>query len=225
MSTTTLQIKRTLSQALLLAGIYISGSAVQATPAGIDSFSATTQTRQAQGAQSSNPRPGVGAAALSMTSQPSPALAWFEKFDALQQKYSPSSADKVILVRPLMQESERVHQWIETASKIAKNYKLLSQSLKALPVPAGMNDIKEYRNLTADWYDDAASVYIDLIKPRPPAKTIEELQDSINTVKKKSDGLSSTIANLKEMDLSLRRNYKVHLAMQDDALQQYVKSK
>jgi hypothetical protein len=225
MSTTTTTIKRTFFQGIIITGLCLSASAVQATPRAIDSFSSNTRPLSSASAQTGKQKPAVGAAALSMTSDPSPALTWFEKFDALQQKYRPSDSDKVILVRPLMQEAERVRQWIETASKVAKNYKILAKSLKALPTPAGMNDIKEYSNLTADWYDDAASVYVDLIKPRRPAKTIEELQDSLNTIKKKSDSLSSTIANLRQMDFSLRRNYKVHLAMQDDALQQYVRSK
>lgn len=225
MSTARISMKQKLSQSIAIIGIFISGSAVQAAPGGIDFFGTNTQTRSSASAQPSSQRQTVGAGALSMTSEQGPALAWFEKFDALQQKYRPSDADKVILVRPLMQEAERVRQWIETANKVAKNYQILSKSLKILPTPAGMNDIKEYRNLTAEWYEDAASVYVDLTKPRPPAKTIEELQESLNAVKKKSESLSSTIANLREMDLSLRRNYKVHLAMQDDALQQYVRSK
>ncbi len=218
-------IKTIFTQGIIITGLCLSGSAVEATPRAIDSFSSNTRPLSSASAQTGSQKPAVGAAAQSMASDQTPALAWFEKFDALQQKYRPSDSDKVILVRPLMQEAERVRQWKETANKVAQNYRILAKSLRALPAPAGMNDIKEYSNLTSDWYEDAASVYVDLIRPRRPAKTIEELQDSVNTIKKKSDSLSSTIANLRQMDFSLRRNYKVHLAMQDDALQQFVRGK
>jgi uncharacterized protein YukE len=221
MSTAMITIQRTTIRGIIITALCLTGSSAQAAPRGTDLFSATPQTQSSGIGQTQ----AVGTAPLSMTSAKSPALVWFEKFDALRQKYRASDSDKVILVRPLMQEAERVQQWIETAKKIANNYSTLAKSLKNLPTPAGMNDIKEYRNLTADWYEDAASVYVDLIKPRPAAKTIEELQDSVNVVKKKSESLSSTIADLKSMDLALRRNYKVHLAMQDDSLQKYVKSK
>jgi hypothetical protein len=222
--TTRTKTKARFIQPLMVVALLLGGTSAQATPPAIDFFGANS-TPSSKNPLGNGQKQQVGAAPLSMNSNDSPALVWFEKFDSLQQKYRPTDADKVILVRPLMQEAERVQQWIETANKVAKNYTLLAKSLKNLPTPPGMNDIKEYRNLTADWYEDAATVYVDLIKPRPPAKTIEELQGSLNTIKKKSESLSSTIANLRAMDLSLRRNYKVHLAVQDDALQQYVRSK
>lgn len=154
-----------------------------------------------------------------------PAATWFEKFDQLRDQYHPSDGDKVILTRPLMQQAERVQQWTNTASKVSKNYTLLAKAIRNIPVPAGLPDIKEYRDLTADWYQDAAGVYQDLIRPRRPAKTIEDLEDELIAVKKHSESLANNIANLKAMDRSLRQQYHIDLAPQDDAIQQFVRSR
>ena len=52
----------------------------------------------------------------------------------------------------------------------------------------------------ADWYQDASGVYADLIRPRPPAHTIEDLQEQLEVVKKRSESLADNIASLKAMD-------------------------
>lgn len=193
--------------------------AAQATPA-TDIFSVTTPKSNPSQNQSA-----IGAGSLSMISGKSPVVDWFEKFDALRAQYRPTPADRVILTRPLMQEVERVKQWTATAAKVAKNYTTLAKTLRSLPVPPGLTDVKQYRDLTADWYQDSAAVYADLIRPRTPAKTIEELQGQLDEVKKRSENLAATIGTLNNMDQELRKHYKVHLAVQDDALQQYVKGK
>jgi hypothetical protein len=150
---------------------------------------------------------------------------WFSKYDQFRDQYRPSEKDKVILTRPLMQEAERVQQWTNTASTVAKKYFLAAKSIRALNVPSGMTDVKEYRDLMADWYEDAASVYQDLIRPRPPAKTIEDLHEQLDAIKKRSEGLANNIGNLKNMDRELRQHYHVQPALQDDAVQQFARSK
>lgn len=147
---------------------------------------------------------------------------WFESFDDAVASHKPSAADRVIMSRPFNQQAERVQQWIETASTVAKNYRQLSRVLRTMTVPAAMPGVAEYRDLAADWYADAASVYEDLIRPRRPSRTMEELEEAINQIKERASSLSQTNANLKAMDMSLRRTYRVHLAKHEDALQQYV---
>ena len=77
----------------------------------------------------------------------------------------------------------------------------------------------------ADWYQDAAGVYEELIRPRPPARTIEDLQEQLEVVKKRSESLADNIASLKAMDRSLRQQYNVQPALQDDVIQQFARSK
>jgi len=208
---------------LLIAGVW--PSFASAAPHGTDLFSIMTPSQQGTKSTNASDKQAVGAGALSMMSDRTPIVEWFEKFDQLRAKYRPTPADRVILTRPLMQEEERVKQWSAVANKVAKNYTLLAKSLRDLPTPPALADVKQYRDLTADWYHDAAIIYDDLIRPRQPAKTIEQLEGELNEVKKRSENLAATIATLNAMDQDLRKQYKVHLAIQDDALQQYVKSK
>lgn len=150
---------------------------------------------------------------------------WFAKYDQLRDQYRPTQGDKALLTRPLMQQAERVQQWTSTANKVSKNYKQLSKTIRSLTVPVGATDLKEYRDLMADWYSDAADVYRDLVRPRPAAKTIEDLQEQLDAVKKRSEGLANNISNLKNMDRDLRQHYNVQQALQDDVIQQFVRSK
>ncbi|HEY9871189.1 MAG TPA: hypothetical protein V6D08_18640 [Candidatus Obscuribacterales bacterium] len=150
---------------------------------------------------------------------------WFEAFDDKIASHRPSAADHVILGRQFKQEAERVQQWIETASRVARNYRELAKQLRAMPVPNTLQGVKDYRDLTADWYDDAAAIYEDLIRPRQRCQTMEDLEESVNRIKERAQSLHQTNLNLKAMDLSLRKTYKVHLARHEDALQQYVRSR
>lgn len=196
----------------------------EAAPAGMDIFSATAG--KGSKPQSINPahpaNSKVGANASPLISASTSVTSWFENFDQLRDKYRPTAADRVIIERPLMQEEERVKQWTATANKISKNYMLLASALQKMTIPNGAKDLKEYRDLSADWYRDAAMVYDDLIRPREAAKTIEELKRQLDEVQSRSNSLGSTIANLNAMDAELRKQYKVHASSQDDALQQFI---
>ncbi len=216
-----LKMVGTMIAAGLAAGIVCASPAHAAKPT-IDYFSA---------GKTSGKAPASNFAAASQGSFPgnsnsaSATVKWFEKFDETVFSHKATEADRVILSRPFNQEAERVQQWTETASNVAKRYRVLAQSLKSMTVPGNMPGVKEYRDLTADWYSDAADIYEELIKPRPAAKTMEELDAAINDIKDRSHSLAQTNNNLKSMDMSLRRTYKVHLPRCDDALQQYVRSK
>jgi hypothetical protein len=140
----------------------------------------------------------------------SAATIWFKQYDELVKRYRPTPADRVILSRPLMQEEERVHQWTNTASKISKNYLQFTKTLKQVPLPAELSDVHEYRDLTIDWYHDAALIFDEMIRPRAPAKTIEELQRQLDQVKNRSETLASTMSSLSAMDHDLRKRYNIN---------------
>ena len=150
---------------------------------------------------------------------------WFESMDDLVSKRKPSDADRVILSRSFKQEAERVQEWINVATRVAKDYRALAGEIKALPVASNLAKFKEYRDLKADWYNDTATIYEDLIRPRQASKTMEELEEQIARINDRAKSQSQTFANISAMDLTLRRTYKVHLARQTDSLQQYVRGK
>ncbi|MBC7996951.1 MAG: hypothetical protein IAF58_03350, partial [Leptolyngbya sp.] len=70
--------------------------------------------------------------------------------------------------------------------------------------------------------EDMASVYDDLILPRRPARTKEELAEQLDEVKQKSDQLRIQGNNLIASDLDLRRTFNVHTNKHDNPLWQYV---
>ncbi len=151
---------------------------------------------------------------------------WFEAVDTAVVKFRPTAADDAILNRPFNQDPERVEKWCDTAGKVAGNYRQLARTIKTLPLPSGMGgDVKEYRTLVSDWYDDAALVFEDMIRPRQPANSMEELESQLNDIKQRGQALARSNTDLGKLDKSLRKTYKVHRAHYDDALTQYVSRK
>ncbi len=206
---------------ILAIGIFSQNNTVLADSPRIDYFSSAGNSTNTTKSIHSALSPKTNSIALPKTSE----TMWFETVDSLVEKYTPSEADKVILSRPFNQEAERVEQWIKTAKKIINNYHTLAKQLQLVPIPNNNSELKQYISLTSDWYNDSAQVFEDLIKPRTPAKTIEELQEALNEIKTRSDDLSKTKTSLMAMDMSIRKTYNVHYAKQDDALQQYVNRK
>ncbi|MBX9669877.1 MAG: hypothetical protein K2X93_19790 [Candidatus Obscuribacterales bacterium] len=169
-----------------------------------------------------NPLGKAGALAI-MSDPTNPAVQWFEHFDQTVVCYMKTDAEAAILTRPFNQEVERVQHWTDTAGKVAVKYKYLASVLRKIEVPSGYPGLKDYCNLTADWYADSAEVYDELIKPRRAARTMEELDDGLNAIKNKAQGLAEMQKKLKQMDVSLRMQYGVHMREQEDALTKYVK--
>src|SRR5271170_5641272 len=60
-----------------------------------------------------------------------PTVKLFEKFDETIATHMETEAEHVVLSRPFNQEAERVHQWTDTATKLAKRYRELAKILKA----------------------------------------------------------------------------------------------
>ncbi|MBA4073922.1 MAG: hypothetical protein C0508_02705 [Cyanobacteria bacterium PR.023] len=161
---------------------------------------------------------GAGA----MDSDASPELTWFEKFDEISFHGRPNDSERIILNMPFNQEQERVQRWTQTAANVAKRYRLTAKTLKTVQAPEGRADLDDYRTLRMEWFNDAAAVYEEMIKPRQPAQTIEELNEQLRQVKEQANSLGKTNITLLNMDRNLRRTYRVHNAKQTDALTKYV---
>lgn len=164
-------------------------------------------------------RQGAGA----LYSDKTPQLDWFEIFDEYVWTLLPTERDRAILARPLNQELERVQDYCKTISKIARNYRALAKNVRALPVPPSSPGLKEYQSLRADFYDDMATVYEDLVRPRR-TRTQEEMHAQLDEIKQRSDQLDVNSKNLLAMDLDLRKTFRVHQPKRTDALRQYVEN-
>lgn len=167
--------------------------------------------------------PVLETGATYMDSANTPAVRWFEKMDRFIVAAKITSQENVILNTPLNREVERVKRWSETASDISKRYRALAYKLKNMEVPQGHPGLKEYSDLTADWYMDAAQIYEDLITKRPPAKTVEDLDEQLDEVLQRSRALKETSKSLKAMDDELRNKYRVHYRKDQDSLQRFIK--
>lgn len=166
--------------------------------------------------------PVAASGAMSMQSADTPEKRWFEQFDAVTFSGYPTDSERVTLAMPFNQEEERVQRWTQVASKVAHRYRETAKGLRNIQVPYGRQEIVEYRNQKAEWFDAAASVYEELIKPRKPAQTIEELHEQLNKVSAEAESLSSVKTALLAMDRNLRRTYRVHAPKQTDSLTKYV---
>ncbi len=161
---------------------------------------------------------GAGA----MDSNASAELTWFEEFDEVSFLGRPTDSERVILNMPFNQEQERVQRWTQVASNVAKRYRLTAQKLKKVQAPAGRADLDQYRTLRIEWFNDAASVYEEMIRPRAAAQTIEELNDQLGQVREQAKSLGQTNTALLNQDRQLRRHYRVHNPKQTDSLTKYV---
>lgn len=166
----------------------------------------------------------LGAGALAIMSANTPVVRWFESFDNTIAILRPSDTDKIILTRSLTgdQQAERVQEWTRTAGRVSQNWRRLSKTLKTMPVPPNLPGLKDYRDLIAEWYADKAGVYEDLVKPRPAARTIEELNAQLQEIQDRSQSIADTGKNLHGMDENLRKTFRVHLARHEDPLAGYV---
>jgi len=154
-----------------------------------------------------------------------PEVRWFEKLDSIIFSGFPKPAEKSILSRPFNQEAERVQQWIVTAQIVAQRYREVAKALRNDPVPANWAELAQYRDARADWFDDAATVYEDMFRPRKPARTIEELDAQLNDVKSRAEQLAEVKKDNREWDRKLRVRYRVHAPKETDALGIYVSGK
>ncbi len=148
-------------------------------------------------------------------------LEWMEAYDDAVGHYKVTVSEAVIMKKPLNQEVERVMEWSRTAAGIAKRYRLLAKTIRSMPPCNGMPESTVYMQNMADWYDDSAAVFEDMIRPRKAAKTQEELQASLEEIHTRVEGLRQQYRSLKMMDSKMRVTYNLHQPRHDDALLQY----
>jgi len=152
----------------------------------------------------------------------SPETRWFEQLDAICFKGFPSQYEKSILSRTFNQEAERVQEWSAVAKTVSSRYRQTAKALRDLPVPSNWTPMDEYRQVRADWFDDAATIYEDMTRPRRPARTIEELNSQLAEISSRADQLGETKKINREMDRKLRRTYRVHAPLETDRLNTYI---
>lgn len=154
-------------------------------------------------------------------SKDSPPQEWFDAFDAYGAAYRPSFEDAYVIQDDFNQEAEKVQKFCTTVAKVARNYRSLALKLKSLPIPASMPDVRTYRDRSVDWYNDSAEVYEDMVRPRPPAKTREELTAMIQSIKDRSESLKANRELLYQLDTEIRRHHHVNPPKIDDAIYSY----
>ncbi len=215
----------TIATASLIAGLMSAGPALAAKPPGAQAARPTMDYFSAGASPSKIPLSATTGSFPDNSNGNSVAVKWFEQLDDAIFTHRPTAAERVTLSRPFNQDSERVEEWSRTAARVAKRYRELAKILRAMTVPGTIAGVKEFRDSTANWYDDAAGIYEELIKPRPPARTMEELDAALDEIKERAQSLADNNKDIKALELSLRKTYRVHLARYDDALQQYVRAR
>jgi len=160
--------------------------------------------------------------ALSMTSAASPELTFFESLDTLCFQGWPREQERFYLSQTFDGELERVERWTKTARTVAKRYRNTATALRNLQIPNGRVDLQEYKEMRAEWFDSAARVYEEMIKPKPPAQTMEELEAQLRKVDQDAEAVKHSKTTILAMDRRLRRLYRVHEPRESDALQNYV---
>ena len=149
---------------------------------------------------------------------------WFSALDLYVAYFRPSDTDRFTINTPFNDEVEKVTAFCKTVSKVARNYRALAQKLKSLPIPTTLpdaNEVREYRDLLVNWYNDSATVYEDMVRPRPPARTKEELNGMIQGIKDRSESLKANLELLQKMDSNIRLKCHVDPPDYDDAIKTY----
>lgn len=146
---------------------------------------------------------------------------WFEAVDTYVSFFRPSFEDSFIVDRPFEQEVERVEEFCRTVVKISRNYRILAKRLAAMPLINSLPESRNYRIALVTWYNDQAALFEDMVRPRPPARTREELDGLLDDLKGRSELLKSQAERLQEGESKIRKKYGVHPPRYDDALHDY----
>jgi hypothetical protein len=166
--------------------------------------------------------PKIGAGPLAMMSADTPIVQWFEKYDRAKADAKPTPAEQLVLSRPMNQELSRVKEFIATVGSIAKRFRYLAKTIRAMPVSESWGQVKDLRDGEADFYEQTASVFEEMIKPRPPSKTMEELQAKQKELQDHANAAKQYGETLISMDRGLRSTFGVHLDRSTDDLAKYV---
>jgi uncharacterized protein with von Willebrand factor type A (vWA) domain len=167
----------------------------------------------------------VGAGAGAMFSPQTPIVGWFEKLDEKVGANLPTKQEEFVLNQNLNQELERVQAMTKVYNAISTRYKRLAKEIRSMPVQANWSGVQEYRDNKASFFEDEAEAFTDMIRPRQPAETIEDLRAQLAEVNQKANSLKSEGQTLTAMDRELRKNYSVHAPRYSDQLFIYVHHK
>jgi hypothetical protein len=166
--------------------------------------------------------PKIGAGALAMMSGDKPIVHWFEEYDRAKADAKPNPAEQLVLSRPMNQELSRVQEFITTVGRISKRFRALAKTLRKMHVQDNWGQVKDLRDGEADFYEQTASVFEEMIKPRPPSKTMEELQAKQKELQDHANSAKQYGETLISMDRGLRSTFGVHLDRSTDDLAKYV---
>lgn len=169
-----------------------------------------------------NPVAAPGAMAMIQNGPKTPEVIWFENIDEIVFQGHPTNSERILLSTPFNQEAERVQRWTYTANNVAKRYHFTAKLLRQLAVPYERRDLRDYQNQRADWFDDAAQVYEEMLRPRRAAQTIDELEGQLRKVKQDAQLLETQKKTILASERDLRRLYRVHPPKHSDALTKYV---
>ena len=161
--------------------------------------------------------------------QKTPIRLWFEAMDEKVKDLSATDQEMSILTRSFGSHptQERVLDWMNTASTVAKKFRTIAGYLTSTPLPQSIaddpqaNELNQYRQDLAQWYNDSADWFDDYIKPRRPARTIEELDGQIKAMGNRSEEQKLSMLHLQQMDSNLREHFKIHKT--DDGIWNYAK--
>jgi hypothetical protein len=120
------------------------------------------------------------------------------------------------------QEFSRVQEFSKTVGTIARRFRALAKTLRKMPVQENWGQVKELRDGEADFYEQEAAVFEDMIRPRPPSKTQEELQARLKDLQDRATSAKQYGETLISMDRGLRSTFGVHLDRSTDDLAKYV---
>jgi hypothetical protein len=211
----TLTASKLLISLTLITASLSNGAAIADTPRG-DVFNRNTDAQPQSKVESANPigflNPNMG--------RKTEAAKWFETLDNAVRDHEVTEHEKTILVGELGSppKAERVAEWTNTAAAIAKRYHELSRILAATQLSPALRTRKEapsmlsYAKDLSQWYEDTAIWYEDYIKPRTPARSIEELDDQLRVMHNRSLQLKNVMTSLQGEDSSLRSDLNVHAA-------------
>ncbi|HEY9756516.1 MAG TPA: hypothetical protein V6C97_15215 [Oculatellaceae cyanobacterium] len=166
--------------------------------------------------------PKIGAGAGALMSDDTPVVRWFEAYDRAIADAKPTEEEQIILHRPLNRDLDRVKEMTKTCSDVARRFRLLAKTLRSMPVQSNWGQVKQLRDGQADFYELEASVFEDMIRPRPASRTQEELQSTLDSLQNKASSAASYGKTLLSTDMNLRLQFGVHRARDKDDLAKYV---
>lgn len=161
-----------------------------------------------------------------------PGQRWFAQLDEQVFLHRPTPEEKVILTGDFGDppQLERVIEWTNTAGRLAKRFRSLAKNLRSMSFPASGDSgvpsaVSAYQQALAMYYEDSASVLEEYIKPRPAARTEEELDSQLKKIGGRAETIKITSTHLPEMDSGLRSQFHVPPPDFDNKIMDYARQK